>query len=148
MKDEDIQVFINSARRYFHSIDASSPLIVEPPFVKQNVQPFLEYTGIIRISGKAKGVVCFTANSSLLRQILAELHDEPQDESAIQDLVGEIANTLSGNAREQFGKDFLITVPVILKGQQPDFRFPRHSRNYVVPLNWRSQSAYLLVCLE
>jgi chemotaxis protein CheX len=148
MKDEDIQVFINSARRYFHSIDASSPLIVEPPFVKQNVQPFLEYTGIIRISGKAKGVVCFTANSSLLRQILAELHDEPQDESAIQDLVGEIANTLSGNAREQFGKDFLITVPVILKGQQLDFRFPTHSRNYVVPLNWRDQSAYLLVCLE
>jgi chemotaxis protein CheX len=148
MKDEDIQVFINSARRYFHSIDASSPVVVEPPFVKEKVPPFLEYTGIIRISGKAKGVVCFTANSILLRQILAELHDEPKDESAIQDLVGEIANTLSGNAREQFGKDFLITVPVILKGQQPDFHFPTHSRNYVVPLSWRSQSAYLLVCLE
>jgi chemotaxis protein CheX len=148
MKDEDIQVFISSARRYFHSIDASSPLVIEPPFVKENTPPFLEYTGIIRISGKAKGVVCFTANSTLLRQILAELHDEPKDESAIRDLVGEIANTLSGNAREQFGKDFLITVPVILKGQQADFRFPAHSRNYVVPLNWRSQSAYLLVCLE
>ena len=148
MKDEDIQVFITCARRYFHSIDASSPLVIEPPFVKNRVEPFLEYTGIISISGRAKGVVCFTTNSDLLRQILAELHDEPKDENAIRDLAGEIANTLAGNAREEFGKNFLITVPVVVTGQDFDFPFPENARNYVVPLVWRNQHAYLLVCLE
>ena len=148
MKDEDIQVFITCARRYFHSIDASSPLVVEPPFIKNRVGPFLEYTGIISISGRAEGVVCFTTNSDLLRQILAELHDEPKDENAVRDLVGEIANTLSGNAREEFGKNFQISVPVVVTGQNFDFPLPQFARNYVVPLAWRNQRAYLLICLQ
>ncbi|MBV9489728.1 MAG: chemotaxis protein CheX [Verrucomicrobia bacterium] len=148
MKDEDIQVFITCARRYFHSIDASSPLVIEPPFVKGRLGPFLEYTGIISISGRSQGVVCFTTNSDLLRQILAELHDERKDESAVRDLAGEIANTLSGNAREEFGKNFRISVPVVVTGQHFDFPFPSYPRNYVIPLVWRNQQAYLLVCLE
>jgi chemotaxis protein CheX len=148
MKDEDIQVFITCARRYFHSIDASSPLVIEPPFIKEQLGPFLEYTGIILISGRAEGVVCFTTNSDLLRQILAELHDEPKDENAVRDLAGEIANTLSGNAREEFGKNFRISVPVVVTGEEFDLPLPQRTRNYVVPLSWRNQHAYLLVCLE
>ncbi len=149
MKDEDIQVFIASARRYFHSVDATSPLVVDPPFIRPQVGPFLGYTGIITISGKARGVVCFTADRDLLRLILAKLHDEGEgDEAAIRDLVGEIANTLSGNAREEFGKDFLITVPVVITGDTAAFPFPRSSRSYAVPLTWRDHRAYLLVTLE
>lgn len=148
MEDADIQVFISSTRRYFASIDADPTLVIEPPFVKDRAEPFLEYTGIIGISGKARGAVCFTANSSMLCTILTLSKDERLDEVAKRDLVGEIANTLSGNAREEFGKEFLISVPVVAIGQQVTFHFPSETRNYVVPLSWRSQTAYLLVCLE
>jgi chemotaxis protein CheX len=146
MDDADIQVFITSARRYFESIAASPVVVIEPPFIKDRA--FLEYTGIIGISGKARGAVCFTASSSMLFSILTLLKDERLDEAAKRDLVGEIANTLSGNAREEFGNEFLISIPVVAIGQQITFDFPSDTRNYVVPLSWRSQTAYLLVCLE
>ena len=148
MDDADIQAFITGARRYFESIDASLILVVEPPFIKDRAEPFLEYTGIIGVSGRARGAVCFTANSSMLFSILGSLKDERLDEAAKCDLVGEIANTLSGNAREEFGKEFLISIPVVAIGRQTTFQFPSDTRNYVVPLSWRSQTAYLLVCLE
>ncbi|MGA8657301.1 MAG: chemotaxis protein CheX [Chthoniobacterales bacterium] len=146
MNDADIQVFITGARRYFESIDASPVMVIEPPFIKDRA--FLEYTGIIGISGKAHGAVCFTASSSMLFSILTLLKDERLDEAAKRDLVGEIANTLSGNAREEFGNEFLISIPVVASGQQITFDFPSDIRNYVIPLSWHSQTAYLLVCLE
>ena len=34
----------------------------------------------------------------------------------ILDLVGEVANTISGNARKVFGREFLISVPVMIEG--------------------------------
>jgi len=41
----------------------------------------------------------------------------------ILDLSGEIANTISGNARSEFGEDFLISVPVVVEGDLSNIRF-------------------------
>jgi chemotaxis protein CheX len=108
----------------------------------------IEYTGIIGISGKARGAVCFTADALMLKNILAFLNESPSSPEILCDLVGEIANTLSGNAREEFGRDFLISVPVVATGNDPSFRFPEETRNYVIPIIWQTEKAYLLVCLN
>ena len=62
--------------------------------------------------------------------------------------VGEIANTLSGNAREEFGSDFQISVPTVVVGSEARLSQRNDSRNYAIPLNWHSETAYLLVALE
>jgi chemotaxis protein CheX len=148
MDDQDIQVFITGVRRYFESLRPDSGVVIEPPFIKDQERPLLEYTGIIEISGKAHGAVCFTANGLMLRNILAFLNESPGSQEMLRDLVGEIANTLSGNAREEFGRDFLISVPVVATGNDSKFRLPEDSRNYVIPIIWQSEKAYLLVCLN
>ncbi len=145
MKNEDIQAFIAGIRRYFESLDEGHLVVIEPPFWRDHPEPLLEYTGVIRISGRARGLVCFTANSPLLRLILSLLDEPEMGEAAKRDLVGEIANTLSGNAREQFGSDFRISVPFAATGT--DQFAKRRQRSYVIPVNWREQTAYLLVCL-
>ena len=147
MDDQDIQVFITGVRRYFESLKADSGVVIEPPFIKDEERPLLEYTGIIEISGKAHGAVCFTANGLMLKNILAFLNGSPGSKEILCDLVGEIANTLSGNAREEFGRDFLISVPVVATANDSTFRFPEDARNYVIPIIWQSEKAYLLVCL-
>src|SRR6516162_8020075 len=121
MDDQDIQVFITGVRRYFESLKPDSGVVIEPPFIKDQERPLLEYTGIIEISGKAHGAVCFTANGLMLKNILAFLNESPGSKEILCDLVGEIANTLSGNAREEFGRDFLISVPVVTTETTPDF---------------------------
>jgi chemotaxis protein CheX len=148
MDDQDIQVFITGVRRYFESLRPDSGVVIEPPFIKDQERPLLEYTGIIEISGKAHGAVCFTANGLMLKNILAFLNESPGSQEMLRDLVGEIANTLSGNAREEFGRDFLISVPVVATGNDSKFRLPEDSRNYVIPIIWQSEKAYLLVCLN
>jgi chemotaxis protein CheX len=148
MDDQDIQVFITGIRRYFESLKADSGVVIEPPFIKEQERPLLEYMGIIGISGKARGTVCFTANGLMLKNILGFLHESPGSREMLCDLVGEIANTLSGNAREEFGRDFLISVPVVATANDPSFRFPEDGRNYVIPIIWQSEKAYLLICLS
>jgi len=148
MDDQDIQVFIAGVRRYFESLRADERVVIEPPFIKDEKRPLLEYTGIIGISGKAHGAVCFTANGVMLKNILGFLNESPSSKEMLCDLVGEIANTLSGNAREEFGSDFLISVPVVATGNDSSVRLPQEGRNYVIPIIWRSEKAYLLVCLR
>jgi chemotaxis protein CheX len=148
MDDQDIQVFIAGVRRYFDSLRADERVVIEPPFIKDVERPLLEYTGIIGISGKTHGAVCFTANGLMLKNILGFLNESPSSREMLCDLVGEIANTLSGNAREEFGSDFLISVPVVATEDDYGFRFPEEGRNYVIPIIWRSEKAYLLVCLH
>jgi chemotaxis protein CheX len=64
------------------------------------------------------------------------------------DLVGEVANTISGNARKDFGKDFMISVPQVVAGEPEKVAPPDNMRSFVIPINWRSHSAQLVVCLE
>ena len=148
MNDQDIHVFISTARRYFASLEERPSLVIEPPFVREKLGPFLEYTGIIGVSGRSRGVICFTATGKMLGEILGLLKESRIDEDAKRDLVGEIANTLSGNAREEFGSDFQISVPTVVVGSEAGLSQRNDSRNYAIPLNWHSEAAYLLVALE
>src|SRR5258708_26760967 len=129
--------------RCFEAWEPKPPLVIEPPFLRDELGPLLEYTGIIAVSGRWQGAVCFTANGGMLETILALLKDERRDDAAKRDLVGEIANTLSGNAREEFGSDFRISVPNVIVGPRLSADLRTGGRNHAVPLNLGSETAYL-----
>ena len=61
---------------------------------------------------------------------------------------GEVANTISGNARRDFGREFVISVPSVVASKNGRFAPPVSARSFVIPLNWRTHSAKLIVCLE
>ena len=69
-------------------------------------------------------------------------------DSTLCDLVGEVANTISGNARRDFGREFVISVPSVLTGDEVEVPMTRDLRPYVIPINWRSHSAKLVVALK
>jgi chemotaxis protein CheX len=66
----------------------------------------------------------------------------------MRDLVGEVANTISGNARRDFGRDFVISVPSVVAGERPEMPNMTGLRSFVIPINWRSHSAKLVVALR
>ena len=63
----------------------------------------LDYTGIITLSGDYKDVY-FTAPRFMLVDLLTNMSETNVSEINLLDIVGEIANTISGNARKHFGK--------------------------------------------
>jgi len=147
LKEAEIRTFIEGATRYFET-SAQQPASVGSPYLVTDGKPGVyEFTGVIGISGARKGIVYFTAPRGMLAVLLMRMQETDSSEETIRDLVGEVANTISGNARRDFGKNFVISVPTVV-ARDPDKVIPPHSRSYVIPINWRTHSAKLVVCLE
>jgi chemotaxis protein CheX len=105
-----------------------------------------DYTGVINITGKREGVVYFTAPRAMLTVLLMKMQETDFSHETMKDLVGEVANTISGNARRDFGRDFVISVPNVISGDKVEL--PSDMRPFVIPINWRSHSAKLVVALR
>ena len=90
----------------------------------------------------------FTSGADQLTELLRRLGETEVGFSDHEDLVGEVANTIAGNARQYFGSEFLISVPTVLCGQPDRISFPRHLKNFVIPITWRSYRSFLIICLD
>jgi chemotaxis protein CheX len=145
--EQTIRVFVDSAAHYFKS---NTPHAVElgSPYLSRSEPALLDYTGLIGISGRFHGCVYFTASANLVHQLLRDMGEAADNEELHLDLVGEIANILSGNARAVFGKDFMISVPVSFKGRPERIRMPKSVDPYVIPLHWQRKPATVVVCVE
>lgn len=148
MHEDDLQVFIDGAVRYFEQM-CEQPATVNTPYLMENQQTVVrDYTGIIGISGKKKGCVYFTAPGNMLRYLLLSIGEEDTSHDSLCDLVGEVANTIAGNARRHFGKDFMISVPVVIDGQPERIKLPENLRSFIIPVTWRSYEAAIIISFE
>lgn len=147
LKEAEIRTFVEGATNYFASSVQQAASVGSPYLVTDGNPGAYEYTGIIAISGARKGIVYFSAPRGMLTVLLMRMKETDTSEENIKDLVGEVANTISGNARRDFGRTFIISVPTIVAHQAQPVAAP-FSRSYVIPINWRTHSAKLVVCLE
>lgn len=145
LKEAEIRTFINGTTNYFEIAAQQAATVGSPYLVTDGNPGAYEYTGVISISGARTGIVYFTAPRGMLTVLLMRMQETDTSEENIKDLVGEVANTISGNARRDFGKNFHISVPVVHDTERVA---APHSRSYVIPINWRTHSAKLVVCLE
>lgn len=148
MSEQTLQVFINGVLNYFeHTSDKE--VKVGSPYLIENSEPAsFDFTGIIGVSGPQRGTVYFTAPKALLTHLLLSIGEKDTSLEHILDLVGEVANTIAGNARSEFGQDFMISVPVVLEGTPSGIHLPKHLRSYVIPVYWKAYSAAVVICLE
>ena len=148
MKADNLNVFIDGIANYFSSttgIDAE----VGTPFLAKDVNEYIyDYTGIIGISGNKKGSIFFSAPSRMVSHVLQGMGLISTQEDKLMDLVGEICNTVSGNARRDFGEDFNITVPITIKGKPEGIAVSEVANIFVIPIEWNRVRANLIVNLE
>jgi chemotaxis protein CheX len=148
MTKVELETFVEGTTNYFATA-ANQPASVGSPYIVQDGKPAVqEFTGMISIAGKRNGVVYFTASRPMLTVMLMRMGETELSEENMRDLVGEVANTISGNARKDFGKDFMISVPTVVAGEPQKVVTPDRTRSFVIPINWRSHSAQLVVCLD
>jgi len=148
MSEQALKVFIDGAINYFHHT-SDKDVKVGTPYLIENSQPTaFDFTGIIGVSGPHKGTVYFTAPRILLTHLLLSIGEKDTGLDNIMDIVGEVANTISGNARTEFGREFMISVPVMVEGAPNSIHLPDGLRSYVIPIYWKAYSAAVVVCLE
>lgn len=151
MEQEQLTIFIQSIVDYFNKITRTA-IDVGVPFLKPDEQSvLLTYTGAIGISGRMKGAIYITAEETfiakLLQTIMPDMEIQPR---RLESMVGELANTIAGNAQKAFGTDFLISIPIILtsKEAKDSSRLELKAPTFVVPLRWMENNAFLAVAIE
>lgn len=149
MDETILRVFSACATGYFACV-AGEPATVGTPFlpVEAGDTAPADFTAVIGITGRRRGVVCFSAPRPLLQSLLPALGESGHGDPLCADLAGEIANTIAGNARSELGAAFMISVPVVIAAPAAAPAFPRDAVRYVFPLAWRSHRAALWVALE
>lgn len=148
MKQQKIEVFVEIVRHYFSQF-SKDELVIDTPYLSEEKHPHVyDYTGVIGISGVMRGMVYVSATTKLLQVLLNDMMESNKSEEMMIDLVGEIANTISGNARSEFGSQFHISTPFVFKGSPQSVMLPKGGRAFVIPIIWQKQVGEIVVCLE
>lgn len=145
MKAQELAVFVNSISNYF-TVTTDETAKVGTPFLSSDIGSYInDFTGVIRITGNYKGSVFFSAPSRMLMHCLRSLGLSTTQDSKLLDLVGEISNTVSGNARSELGEGFLISTPTMIQGTADGHVESELVKNYIIPIEWHMLTANLIV---
>lgn len=148
MKETQLHVFLEGVQKYFNHV-ANEEIIVGTPFLVENHAPAAqEYSGIIAISGYAKGIVYFTCSKEVAERLLVLMEEYDHSEANITDVIGEVANTVAGNARQVFGETLQISVPIVIRGAPDEIMLPRRDRSFVIPVKWKIHEAAIVIALQ
>lgn len=147
--EEKLQIFLDGVVHFFQEFTQRSARVGTPYLMETRNPLSYDYSGIIGISGERKGSIYFTAPANCLRDILAAMGELNGNTENLMDLVGEVANTLSGNARQKFGERFLISVPtVVCSKDNHRIQLPKDTRSYIIPIEWSRHKAALVITLS
>ncbi len=142
-------VFIEAITQYFAK-QTKKPSVTGVPYIKeQELVELKDFTGMIGISGSRKGFVYFSAFRLLFENLIEDFVGikDAEDED-ILDMAGEVTNVVCGNLRDQYGSDFMISVPIVFKGKPERLKFPENVHAYVVPINWNNHEANVVIGME
>ena len=148
MKAENLNVFVDGIANFFQTV-TQTPASVGTPFLIQDINEYLhDFTGVIGISGNHKGSVFFSTTRRLAVHLLSDMGVMTTRDDKLMDLVGEVCNTVSGNARRDFGDQFIISTPVVIQGKSENVKAVDVVGIYVIPIVWLDLEANLVINLE
>jgi chemotaxis protein CheX len=148
MPEDDLKVFVKGTEYFFLQV-TSTRADVSTPFIREATDHVIDdFSAVIGISGSQRGCVYYSAPREMIRELVTHYGETEASDDLYADCVGEIANTISGNAREYLGPGFMISVPVVFRGRADDVRFPHDAPAFVIPITWNGHRSSLILCLK
>ena len=147
VKVEKLGVFLSSISAFFAQI-GDTQIAIDTPYLHDNKSAIgYDYSGIIKITGPLEGYVYVSAPSTMLRAVIKVMGESDSSLGMMKDLLGEMANTISGNARTEFGADFIIAPPEIVEGAPSVAYLPKERNSYITPFSWSGHQAVIGICI-
>ena len=148
MNASSLKTFVDGVSNFFDRL-GSEKVAVGVPYIKDAGSYLGEITGIIGLTGARKGGILISCSYAMIDAISAAYTGIADASNVARiDMAGELANTISGNASEAFGTDFQISVPVVITGRPQGISLPTKLPTYVIPLDWKGETAHLIVGIE
>ena len=135
MKVEYINPFLTSAISAFDTM-LGCKLNRGTPYVKNGSQPEHEVSGVIGLSGKARGTVVLSlSREAALNATAVLLQERPAEiNSDVTDAVGELTNIIAGGAKAQLEHlNMSVSLPTVITGRFHCAEFPRKARPICIP---------------
>jgi chemotaxis protein CheX len=146
MIEQQLKSFIDVAEGYFRKVTSDGAEML-PPAIHFQGHELLDYTGIIEISGVTEGLIYITAPQEMLVELTRSLGESETSPDNLADLIGEIANTISGNSRRDFGPQFRVSSPKVARRGEA-FPLPLPPASFVIPIRWRKHECELVIALK
>jgi chemotaxis protein CheX len=137
MKAEHINPFLAATVNVFNTM-LNCPLTRGQPFAKNGVQPQFDVSGVIGLSGTARGTVVLSlSRETALRAAEAVLGERPDAINAdVRDAVGELTNIIAGNAKAKLESYALnVSLPTVITGKGHCIDFPREVIPICIPFD-------------
>ncbi len=148
MRTDEIQVFVDGTINFFNTVSSKQAQVGSPHLLEDLSESLFEYTGIIGITGIYSGNILFSAPEKMMHELLVEYEGVDVRSELLLDLVGEVANTLSGNARETLGSEFNISPPVLSRGSVGEITTAKGLQTYCIPIVWGEWRANLILAVS
>ncbi|MCL1927237.1 MAG: chemotaxis protein CheX [Treponema sp.] len=152
--EQYIQPFIEVTKSTFKDF-VGTELVVDRPYIQQkDAANEWDISGVIGLSGEARGAVAIGMKSALAIKLTDMLtnakHSSIDDE--VVDAIGEIVNIIAGNAKRGLEEAFrlVISLPTIVKGTGHQIQWPHgQARIISIPFTaFESETFSLSVAIE
>jgi chemotaxis protein CheX len=146
LKAEDIRVFSDAAAAFFQQTTGSKASVRTAYLLPgQEIAVWNDFQGVIELSGRYLGSVAFSAPRGLLSHVLLKIGEGDYSDASHRDIVGEIANQMSGYARRHFGEAMEISPPRVMAGPQRQAVGRGEVQPFVIPMLWDRYEAHLVI---
>ena len=146
LKAEDIKIFSDAAGSFFEQTTKKRASVRTAYLLEsRDAVVWDDYQGLIELDGKYRGSVAFSAPRGLLSHVLLLMGERDYSDASHRDIVGEIANQMSGYARRHFGEAMEISPPRVLTERPGGAAIGDDGTPFVIPLAWERYEAHLVV---
>ena len=149
-----IQPFITVCKSVFKDFLRLELEAKLPYFMEKEATTEWDVSGVIGLTGEARGAVVISMKKELAQKLTANLTGSAHNEldADVVDAVGEIINIIAGNAKQQLEEAFrlVISLPTIVKGKEHSIAWPEgQARVICIPFSTVAGDTFTLsVALE
>lgn len=149
INEEDIRVFIDAVSNFFFHVTQEKVEIKTAYLLESNVpSATFDMTSYITLSGSFTGRIYFSAPHGMMSHLLLMMGEQNRSNDQLLDAVGEIANTISGNARKHFGETMQVSVPTTLETKSDWLKTVVSPRSYIILVKWKQYRASVVVDIQ
>ncbi|MDR3087679.1 MAG: chemotaxis protein CheX [Azoarcus sp.] len=149
INENDIRIFMDAISAFFQQVSEEKIEIKAAYLVEDAITAStFDLTSYIALSGDFTGRIYFSAPRSMVTHLLLIMGEPNRNDERLLDAVGEIANTISGNARKHFGESMQISVPTTEATAPGWLDTVVSPRSYVILVKWKQYRATIVVDIQ
>lgn len=123
------------------------------PFLKKDLIARGDVSSIIGLTGDTKGTISVSFKKKTILPIVSEMFDEEITElnDEVTDAVGEIANMISGHARQKLDEldcNLKAAIPTVIMGKDHTISHITDHKIVAIPFNTENGGFTIEVCFE